>query len=40
MKRVYVVLVALAFVMIIAGVLFWNYLDEFSALKHETDRWQ
>lgn len=39
MKRVYVVLVVSALVIIMIGVLFWNYLEGISALKHETDRW-
>ena len=39
MRRLYVGVVAAAMVIIIAGVLVWNYFDQLSALKHETDRW-
>ena len=39
MRRFYVGLVTAAMVVLIAGVLIWNYIDQLSALKHETDRW-
>jgi len=39
MRRFYVGVVAAAVVILIAGVLIWNYIDQLSALKHETDRW-
>jgi bifunctional pyridoxal-dependent enzyme with beta-cystathionase and maltose regulon repressor activities len=39
MRRLYLGVVVAAMVIIIVGVLLWNYFDQLSALKHETDRW-
>lgn len=39
MKKLYVTVVFLALVIIIAGILAWNYLEELNTLKHETNRW-
>ena len=39
MRRFYVGVVTAAVVILITGVLIWNYIDQLSALKHETDRW-
>jgi len=39
MRKLYVAVVVAVLVMIIVSFLVWNYLDQLSALKHETDRW-
>ena len=38
-KRKVLACVAVVVVVAIAGFFVWNYIDEVSALKHETDRW-
>lgn len=39
MKKSIIALVALSVTAILGSVLYWNYLDIMSALKHETGRW-
>lgn len=38
-RKQYMVLVISIIVIIITGVIVWNYSDTLTALKHETDRW-
>jgi hypothetical protein len=39
MKKLVVAIAVLALVVIVGGVLVWNYFDRAKALRHETARW-
>jgi hypothetical protein len=39
MKKLAVAFVALAMIVVVGGVFTWSYIDQMSALKHETGRW-